>query len=247
MTNTPPINLNLDFSSLEKFFSLPIEEREKNLFNWGQKFLLPLHGKTLEKACADLTWFFRNHIEASLCSNLIIDPLYWAGDKEIKHHQLSYAFKEYMMNIIVYKQCEYIYFQKDNSLFWNTDNKELAEKKILRFNERHVADRKKAPGKTIKVSGFNLEQKDIIWCGISVGYLDVPEIVKKNEKKNKPKAQHYENIDDDLDDVPFLNDFLKKDDNEAAQPIRKEVEEVLNKHIETKKSSKTPSAKKKMK
>lgn len=245
MNKSPQTTSHLDFSSLEKFFSLPIKEREKNLFNWGQQFLLPLHGKALEKACADLTWFFRNHSEATLCPNLINDPLYWAGDKEIKHQQLSYAFKEYMMNILVYKQCEYICFQENNTLFWNTDNKALAEKKILRFNERHAEDRKKAPGKTIKISGFNLAQKDIIWCGISVGYLDVPELVKKNEKKIKPKAEHYENIDD----VPFLNDFLKKDEKDSPTIMKQDTEEFNKKNIKKieseKNSSKNTSTKKK--
>lgn len=171
--------LSLDFSALNHFFTTSLNERSSLLFNWGQTYLLPLEGKLLERACDDFITYFRNHPEKDLCHNLIIPKTYWGHDKEtINNLQINYGFKEYAMTIFVYKECDFIYFDENNHLIWDFNSPET------RYIYRNTVDKKSHPERKIKISGFTLEQKDIIWSGISVGYLDVPEIPRKNKKKS---------------------------------------------------------------
>ena len=170
----------MDFLSLDSFFSLSPDAKNKTLFQWGQTHLLSLQGKQLEKACSELTHYFRNHPQIELCPNLITPHIYWReGENAKSHHQLNYSFKEYMMNVIIYKKCDYISFQDDGSLVWDTDSKKP------RFIYKDIVDKKTEPDREIKQSHFSLRQKDILWTGISVGFLDVPYIEVDKKRKIK--------------------------------------------------------------
>lgn len=176
----------MDFSILNQFFSLPNDKKDKLLFDFGQTFLLPLDRKELEKACADLMAYFRHHPEKELCHNLIVAPIYWANMTKESHQQINYTFKEYLLNVLVYKKSTYISFE-DNNIVWDFDSKDT------RFIYKDIEDRKKEPEKKLKSSHFTLAQKDTIWSGISIGYLDVTEVKKpEKEKTKKPKKKKTE-------------------------------------------------------
>lgn len=282
----------MNFHSLDNFFTMTEKERNYTLFQWGQDNLLSLQGKDLERACADLTNYFLHHPELSIVTNGIVDKHYWGNDTVLNHHHLSYSIKELILNILVYKKCEYIsiiparkpfylskllrddshplpqptpvlpnesldenndsltteleatildkievtpsmvptdfpsdttqpidsdkqktrdisyisnpsddvvvdtiqsgqklyqveYIPGKLSLYWDFDSK------LPRFINKDIKDKKNNLDKIIKVSGYSLKQKDIIWAGVSIGYLDVPEYKpaeKKSSKKEKTKS-----------------------------------------------------------
>lgn len=280
----------MNFNVLDNFFTLSEKDRNSTLFQWGQENLLPLQGKELERACADLTDYFLHHPELSIVTNGIVDKHYWGNDTKLNHHHLSYSIKELILNILIYKECDYISIvparkplylskvikdeteispppissqintdsdvinkpveqivsknnevlqpqepsfllndeqnnkvEKDEnksntsknsdsditpdfnsvegdtiesgkktylieyipgklSVYWNFDSK------APRFINKDAKDKKNNLDKIIKKSGFSLKQKDIIWAGISIGYLDVPEYKKSEDVLEKKKS-----------------------------------------------------------
>jgi hypothetical protein len=174
-------------SLLEAFnpFLTDSENRHAFVFAWAQFFLLPLHGKALEKACSDLMQYIlhqANHFKG----NIVQDSIYWAGKKNPGHNNLNYALKEWLMSVIVYNDCPQIRFDESGTPVWDFADKSP------RFLQRDEQYNKTDPEKIIKASGFTIAQKTTIFSGIVAGFLDTPEIVRTVKKKKSKVEEHSE-------------------------------------------------------
>lgn len=224
----------MNFSSLDHFFSTSVKERNASLYEWGQTNLVSLFGKDLEKACSQLIEYFRSHPEQALCNNFLLPENYWKhhGDKPT-HYQVNYGFKEYVMNILVYKECDYISFDDSNTILWDTD------KKKIRFIYKDSQDRKTQPNKQLE-SHFTLQQKDIIWAGIAVGFLDV---VIPEKKSKKQIAAESENSNDENEEVKpekikkssvEAKSVATKQNNKKIKPSKEVINSVEDKEVKHK-------------
>ena len=205
----------MDFSTLDSIFTEPQEKREQLIFDWGQTNLLPLESKELEKAASQLTQYFLYHPQKDLIKNYIAPEHYWGSIKKLNHRHLNFGIKEYLLNILIYKTCHYITITSEQNLHWDFEDK------TPRFIYKDIKDKKTDPNKKLN-SGYSLKQKDIIWAGIVVGFLDVPTLSLNKKTDLEQKINSAQN-----------NISSNNKDNDNIEKNKKEIKVKNKNNIKT--------------